>query len=153
MPVRGVRGAIDVPADQPEAVLAGARTLLLALLEANPAMRLGDISSALFTVTADLRSAHPAQAARELGWTDVPLLCVQEMPVDASHPRLIRVLVHWNTRLPQHAVRHVYLGQAALLRPDLQAEHAPPLLTHPRPGWPGGWRRLLLGRFPRRKQP
>jgi len=31
----------------------------------------------------------------------------------------VRVLLHWNTSLPQSEVKHVYLGDAASLRPDL----------------------------------
>jgi chorismate mutase len=36
-------------------------------------------------------------------------------------PRCIRVLLHWNTDLPQTDIQHVYLGAAASLRPDLNA--------------------------------
>lgn len=151
MPTRGVRGAIDVPVDQPQAVLAATRTLLLALLEANPTMTLEDLGSAIFTATADLRSAHPAQAARQMGWTDVPLLCVQEMSVDESPPRLIRVLLHWNTGLPQQAVRHVYLGQAAHLRPDLEAKHSTITLRGRGGGRLPRLMRRVLGGLPSKK--
>jgi chorismate mutase len=82
-------------------------------------MELGDLASAFFTVTEDLHSAYPSQAARELGWQHVPLICSREIPVPGGLPRCIRVLLHWNTDLPQHAIRHVYLGGAAELRPDL----------------------------------
>ncbi len=82
-----------------------------------------DLASALFTVTEDLSAAYPAAAARELGWTDVPLICAREIPVPGGLPRCIRVLLHWNTDLPQSAIRHVYLGAAAALRPDLDAAH------------------------------
>ncbi|MEW6180204.1 MAG: chorismate mutase [Chloroflexota bacterium] len=119
MSVRGIRGAITVEEDRPEAVLEAARRLLLAIAEANPAFRPADAASALFTVTPDLQSVFPAQAARQLGWTEVPLMCAQEIPVPGALPRCIRVLIHWNCDLPQSAVRHVYLGEAARLRPDL----------------------------------
>jgi len=39
--------------------------------------------------------------------------------VPGSLARCIRVLVHWNTDVPQSEIRHVYLGEAAILRPDL----------------------------------
>ncbi len=119
MPVRGIRGAVVVEQDDPEEVLAATRELLSALLKANPSLNLPDLASAIFTVTGDLCSAYPARAARQLGWDDVPLMCALEIPVPGSLPRCIRVLLHWNTDLPQAAVRHVYLGQAASLRPDL----------------------------------
>lgn len=119
MSVRGIRGAIDVKVDEPEAVLQATRTLLDALLDANPTLQPQDLASVVFTVTPDLSSVYPAQAARQLGWTDVPLLCTREIPVPGGLPRVVRVLAHWNTELPQKSITHVYLGQAARLRPDL----------------------------------
>src|SRR5207247_5782899 len=68
---RGVRGATFIDEDTPEAILAGTRELLAAIAEANN-IATEDIASAFFTSTADLRSAFPARAARDLGWTDVP---------------------------------------------------------------------------------
>ena len=119
MTVRGVRGATVASQDLPEAILSATRELLEAILQANPSMQPGDLASALFTVTDDLYSAYPAQAARQMGWSLVPLMCAREMPVPGGLPRCIRLLLHWNTDLPQPAVRHVYLGAAASLRPDL----------------------------------
>ena len=119
MPVRGVRGAIDVSDDKPEAVLAATRELLTAVLEANPELRSEDIACAIFTTTDDLSSAYPARAARDMGWNAVPMICSREIPVPGGLPNCIRVLLQWNTGLPQQAVRHVYLGAAAGLRPDL----------------------------------
>lgn len=122
MAIRGVRGATVVDNDQAKEVLAATRELLEAMLAANPGMILSDLASAFFTVTADLRSTYPAQAARQLGWVDVPLMCAGEVDVPGSLPRCIRVLLHWNTDRPQQAIRHVYLGRAASLRPDLSGE-------------------------------
>ena len=119
MTVRGVRGAITASSDQPEAILKATTHLIEALLETNPEMRTNDIASALFTVTDDLSTAYPAQAARQMGWEEVPLMCAREIPVPGSLARCIRVLLHWNTELPQSAIRHVYLGAAASLRSDL----------------------------------
>lgn len=121
MVVRGIRAAITVEKDQPEMVLEATRRLLVAIGEANPSFQPADAASILFTVTPDLTSVFPAQAARQLGWTDVPLMCAQEIPVPGALPRCIRVLIHWNCDLPQSAIRHVYLGEAARLRPDLAA--------------------------------
>lgn len=119
MPVRGVRGAIDVPDDRPEKILSATRELLSRMLEANPELRSEDIASIVFTTTDDLNSAYPAQAAREMGWNSVPMICSREIPVPGGLPRCIRVLMHWNTDLDQQAVCHIYLGSAASLRPDL----------------------------------
>ncbi|GAB4579835.1 MAG: chorismate mutase [Anaerolineales bacterium] len=120
MTTRGIRGAIQISEDTPENILTATRELLYAMLEANPALYAEDVASIFFTVTHDLNAAHPALAARQIGWVEVPLLCAQEIPVPGSMPRVIRVLMHWNTDLPQRDIHHVYLGNAAALRPDLQ---------------------------------
>jgi chorismate mutase len=119
MSVRGVRGATSVAQDEPQEILSATKELLIALLEANPLLKPEDIASVIFTLTPDLSSIYPAQAARELGWTSVPLLCVQEIAVINSLPRCLRILIHWNTDIPQHAIQPVYLHDAVKLRPDL----------------------------------
>jgi chorismate mutase len=119
MPVRGIRGAAVAPSQDPEDVLLVTRMLLEALLEANPMLDPKDIASILFTATQDLISEYPAKAARQMGWVDVPLMCGLEIPVPKGISRCIRILIHWNTDLPQTGIHHVYLGEAASLRPDL----------------------------------
>jgi chorismate mutase len=121
MPVRGVRGAIDVSENRSESILAATHELLSAILDANPSLRSADLASGIFTTTEDLSTAYPAQAAREMGWNAVPMICSREIPVSGGLPRCIRVLLHWNTDLPQGSIHHVYLGAAASLRPDLSA--------------------------------
>lgn len=119
MAVRGIRGATTISNDNREAVLEATGELLEAILQANPSLEAKDIGSALFTVSDDIQSAFPAQAARQLGWDQVPLLCTREIPVPGSLPFCIRVLVHWNTKKPQGEIQHVYLREAQSLRPDL----------------------------------
>ncbi len=119
MSVRGIRGATVVECDEPTAIWVATRELLMEIQTANPSLNTVDLASIWFSATPDLKSAYPAAAARQMGWTDVPLMCVQEMDVPDSLVRCIRVLLHWNTELPQEAVRHVFLGEAATLRPDL----------------------------------
>ncbi len=119
MSVRGIRGATTICEDQPDAIRRATRELLLAVCAANPTLRSADIASIFFTTTNDLRSAYPAQAARELGWEEVPLMCAQEIPVPGSLPCCIRMMILWNTDLPQDEVHHVYLHEAVKLRPDL----------------------------------
>jgi chorismate mutase len=119
MTVRGIRGATVASSDQPEAIQAATQELLAAILAVNPGLVAEDLASAIFTVTEDLYSAYPATAARGLGWYNVPLMCAREIPVPGSVSRCIRVLLHWNTDLPQTAIQHVYLHEAACLRPDL----------------------------------
>jgi len=119
MNVRGIRGATSVIANHPDEILAATRELLEAIRAANPGLQPEDIASAWFTLTDDLDAAYPAQAARQMGWALVPLMCGREIAVPGSLPRCIRVLLHWNTGLPQAEIHHVYLRDAASLRPDL----------------------------------
>ena len=121
MTTRGIRGATTVEADDPDLILRATRELLEEILEENPGMKPEDVGSAIFTVTDDLASTFPAQAARQMGWGLVPMLCAREIPVPDSLPRVIRVLVHWNTNVPQDEITHVYLRDAVKLRPDLVA--------------------------------
>lgn len=131
---RGVRGAIDVEEDNVESITRATQELLRGILQANPSLRPKDLASAFFTMTEDLTTTYPALAARQLGWHEVPLLCAREIAVPGALPRVIRVLLHWNTRLPQSAVRHVYLGGAVSLRADIPI-HQPALQE---PAWTPG---------------
>ncbi len=121
MPIRGIRGATTVAENEASLILQATRELLETMLKENEGMIPSDIASALFTVTEDLDANFPAQAARQMGWGLVPMLCAREIPVPNSLPRVIRVLVHWNTETPQSGVKHVYLHEAVKLRPDLVA--------------------------------
>lgn len=115
--IRGIRGAIQVRANTKAAIAAATQELLHHLVRENR-FRLPDVAAAFFTVTADLNADFPAFAARQIGWGDVPLLCASEIPVRGAMPRVVRVLLLVNSRRPQAAIRHGYLGAAARLRPD-----------------------------------
>lgn len=120
MQIRGVRGATTTANDQAEEIISATKELLHAIMKANLSLISGDVASVLFTVTEDLISTFPAIGVREMGWEDVPLMCMREIPVPGSLPRCIRVLVHWNTNLKQQEIIHVYLREAISLRPDMQ---------------------------------
>ena len=118
MRLLALRGANAVPANEAEAILAATDELMHALLERNQ-LEPDDIVSCLFTLTADLDAEFPAVAARRMGLSRVPLMCAREIPVPGSLPRVVRVLVHCYP--PQGGEpQHVYLGEAARLRLDLQ---------------------------------
>ena len=116
--LRAIRGATQVDADDASQILERTRELLTAILTEN-ALTSDAVVDVLLSATRDLRACVPAGAARALGWTDVPLLCVQEMDVDNGLPRVIRVLMHVESAVPRNAVAHVYLHGARALRPDL----------------------------------
>ncbi|GIW78202.1 MAG: chorismate mutase [Gemmatales bacterium] len=119
MTQRGVRGAITAAANTEAEILKVTRQLLALMIRQN-GIRSEDVASAFFTTTRDLDAVFPALAARQLGWTDVPLLCTNEIDVPGSLRRCIRILINWNTDKPQNEIIHVYVGEAVKLRPDLQ---------------------------------
>lgn len=122
--VRAVRGAITVPFDHPDQIGAAVTELVGTLVERNR-LESGEVVSAIFTATADLTSEFPAVAARQCGWERVPLLCTVEIPVVDGMPRCIRLLAHVERCWAVGEPVHVYLGEAAVLRPDLMALQAP----------------------------
>jgi chorismate mutase len=118
MNVRAARGAIAIDHDSASAVLDATQRLLERMIDRNEVVA-EDIVSVFFTATRDLTSAFPAEAARRMGLGKVPLLCAQEIPVNGSMPRVVRVLMHFETGRPQAEVIHVYLDGAESLRDDL----------------------------------
>lgn len=118
MSVRALRGAIQVDVDAREDILEATTELLTAVLERN-ALAAEDLISVVFTATPDLRAEFPAYAARQMGITDVPLLCASEIDVPGAMPRVLRLLAHVETERPRADLRHVYLRGAAQLRTDL----------------------------------
>ena len=116
--VVGIRGAVAVEKNTRECILASSKELLLKIILENH-IKEEDVASIIFTATKDLNAAFPAEAARMLGWTESALLDALELDIEKSMPRVIRVLLHVN--VPQDfKACHVYLGEAAKLRPDLQ---------------------------------
>lgn len=118
MKVRAARGAIVVIRDEAEVVLDATERLLTAVLERN-AIESDDLISVLFTVTDDLRSAFPAEAARRMGLGRVPLMCAREIPVAGSMPSVIRLLAHFHSERTLDQIVPVYLDGAESLRDDL----------------------------------
>ncbi len=118
MRVRAARGAIVVARDDAETLLAATVRLLQALVERN-AVDHADLISILFTVTDDLRSAFPAEAARRMGLGLVPLMCAREIPVEGSMPSVVRILAHFHSERALEDIVHVYLDGAESLRDDL----------------------------------
>jgi chorismate mutase len=116
--VRAVRGAIQVDANDRDMILEGTAELVRVLLSRNE-LSVDDLISVVFTATPDLTAEFPAYAARQMGMTDVPLLCACEIAVPGAMPRVLRVLAHVETDRPRSAIAHPYLRGAAALRRDL----------------------------------
>ena len=121
MSVRGIRGATSVDADVPEQIREATRELIEEILKRNEITDFDDVISAVFTTTQDLVSAFPAEAARHIGMTTVPLLCALEIPVAGSMQKCIRILLHVNSDRKPADIEHVYLREAEKLRPDMKS--------------------------------
>ncbi len=120
MLTRGVRGATTVKANTREAILDATTELLTAMVDAN-GISAEDVASAFFTSSPDLNAEFPALAARQIGWTDVALLCGHEMQVPGSLTQCLRILLHVNTEKKASEIVHVYLHGARVLRPDFES--------------------------------
>ncbi|MEA2473806.1 MAG: chorismate mutase [Thermoleophilaceae bacterium] len=118
MKLRAIRGAITVDGNERDAILDGTEELVHAVMERN-ALHAQNMVSCIFTCTSDLTAAFPAEAARRLGLSDVPLLCAQEIDVPGALERVIRVMVHCYVD-DAKASQHVYLREAVGLRRDLE---------------------------------
>ena len=118
MAVRAIRGAIQLDSDEREHLLRSTAELVTKVLHENN-LATADLISIWFSATPDVTSEFPALAARELGLGDVPLMCSVEMDVQGAMPRVIRLMMHVETKLSRSEIKHIYLRGAAKLRTDL----------------------------------
>jgi chorismate mutase len=116
--VRAIRGATTLDRDDRDHLIERTQELIHAVFERNDLVE-DDLVSVVFTATADIDSAYPAEAAREAGFVHTPLLCARELEIVGGIERCIRVLVHAYTTRDKHELRHVYLHHARQLRTDL----------------------------------
>lgn len=116
--MRAIRGAITVENNDAEEILSATREVLEEIFEKNPEAT-ADMVSMIFTLTPDLNAVFPAKAARLMGITNIPLMCMSEIPVEGALEKCVRVLIYANTDLAPDEINHVYLKGAQVLRPDL----------------------------------
>ena len=117
--IYAIRGAIDTDFDGVANIDREVKTLMDKLYEVNEITD-EDIAFIIFSQTDDLRSRNAAAAFRASGrGSSIPLFCVKEAEIYGAMPRVIRVMVVINHARKKEP-RHVYLGQTAELRPDLQ---------------------------------
>ena len=117
-----IRGAIQAE-NTKESIWKETEQLVRQMLEENQ-LALQEVVALQFTVTKDLDQAYPAVAARKVGLTEAALSCVQEMYVEGSLPRCIRANLWVENGKKQSQARHIYLGGAKVLRPDLAAKQS-----------------------------
>ena len=118
MAVRAIRGAIQLESDEREHLLKSTAELVTKVLHEN-SLDAADLIPIWFTATPDVVSEFPALAARELGLGDVPLMCSVEMDVAGAMPRVIRLMMHVETKKQRSEISHIYLRGAQALRTDL----------------------------------
>jgi chorismate mutase len=116
--VAAVRGATILNIDEKDELIKKTSELISVMMQKN-CISAKDIIFILLTATKDIRSAFPAEGARHLTLNSVPLICAQEIDVDSSMERCIRVLIQFYTRMNRKRIKSVYLGAAKGLRSDL----------------------------------
>lgn len=114
-----LRGATTVDEDTPDQVRSRTIALLKEMMDRN-SIELDDIVSVIFTVTSDVHSMFPATAARDIGFSGIPLICAREIDVEGALPLCLRVLMHFETDIPRSQLRPIYAEGAIVLREDLQ---------------------------------
>lgn len=116
--VRAIRGAITVDNNDKNEIFDATKILLNKMIEENDLVH-EDLISMVFTLTPDLNACFPAAMAREMGFTDVPLMCMSEIPVEGALEKCVRILINTNTDKSLKEINHVYLREAVKLRRDL----------------------------------
>ncbi|MCM1289976.1 MAG: chorismate mutase [Corallococcus sp.] len=112
-----VRGAVCAQ-NTAESISQNASRLIGEILSRNR-LENKNVSAIFFTVTRDLDAANPATAVRrEFCMDNVAFMCSQEMSVVGMLPFCIRAAVFAETEQSSTLIP-VYLGDAAILRPDL----------------------------------
>lgn len=114
--MKAIRGATTADENTVEAVSGATKALIGEILMQN-GLDAGKILFAVFSCTKDLTAAYPAKFAREMGFENVPMMCVQEMDVENSLEKCVRVLLAADTDRP---VKHIYTKGAINLRMDLR---------------------------------
>jgi chorismate mutase len=116
--VLAVRGATTVENNNSDEIIAETQKLLLEMAKRNE-LHEEYIISIIFTVTQDLDKAFPAVAARNIGWTSTALMCMNEINVQGSLKKCIRIMMHVNSEKGKKDIKHIYTNGAKVLRPDI----------------------------------
>lgn len=116
-----IRGATTVKANTAEEIKSACVDMMQKIVEGNN-IKADDIIMIFLTMTKDLTAYNAASAIRlGMQWSDVPFFTSQEPEIDGSLDLCIRVLVQVHTDKAKSEIKHVYLGGAAKLRPDLKS--------------------------------
>ena len=93
MITKGIRGAITVEENSPEAIGSATIKLLTEMVKRNN-IDINLISHTIFTLTPDLNADFPAKYARiNLKWKDVAMMCFNEIEVPNALQKCLRILI------------------------------------------------------------
>ncbi|WP_042355268.1 chorismate mutase [Bacillus rubiinfantis] len=119
--IRGIRGATTVSSNTAKEILQATEDLIATMIELNK-IQPNSVASVFISTTEDINAVFPAKILRKFpGWTYVPVMCMREINVPDSLSKCIRVMIHVDTDTAQNEIHHVYLRDAKVLRPDLDA--------------------------------
>ncbi len=119
MQERAIRGAITVNSDNADEIRTACSELMSTIIRDNDLIP-EDIITIFITITEDLRSLNPSASIRTtFGWNDVAFFTSQEPTITGMLPHCVRVLIQCQSKRKKSEIRHVYLRDAAKLRPDL----------------------------------
>jgi len=113
-----IRGATTVKENTVEDIKKNTVELLNEVMKKN-SIEIEDVESIIFTCTEDVDAVYPAKFAREIGFTEVSLLCMQEMKVQGSLKKCIRILIFLRNNVKLKDVCTIYLNEAKNLRKDI----------------------------------
>ena len=113
-----IRGAISVEKNTADNILKATKKIMNKIVDENK-LKKEELVSIISTTTKDLDKVYPGKALRELGYNLTPILCLQEMKVENSSEKMIRLLLHVDGNIDKSKVKHQYLKKARSLRPDL----------------------------------
>lgn len=112
-----LRGATTINENTQEDIFDNTILLLDHIIRSNHLDK-NRITSIFFSCTRDITAAYPAKAARMMSLSDVALMCFQEMYVEESLEKCIRICLFYDGDLDKSQLKHIYLNKAASLRPD-----------------------------------
>lgn len=118
MNICSIRGAITIEENTRECIIKNSEELLKEVLIQNDIEK-DDIINIIFSATKDVTKAYPAIATRNLGITDCPIMCTQELNIENSLPMCIRIMITMCTNKTKKDIKHIYLKDAKKLRPDI----------------------------------
>ncbi|MDW7667593.1 MAG: chorismate mutase [Bacillota bacterium] len=113
-----IRGATTVKENTVEDIRKNTIELLNEVMKEN-SLEIKDVESIIFTCTEDVDAVYPAKFAREIGFTEISLLCMQEMKVQGSLKKCIRILIFLRNNVKLKDVCNIYLNEAKNLRKDI----------------------------------